>query len=94
MDLSDWIDRHAGFAPAKDALRFEQEAISYRELAARVARTAGALRALEVRPGDRVAWLGLNSPHTLALFFACARLGALLVPLNWRLAPDLANDSV
>jgi fatty-acyl-CoA synthase len=92
VDLSDWIDRHAGFAPAKDALRFEQEAITYRALAARVARAAGALRALQVRPGDRVAWLGLNSPHALALLFACARLGALLVPLNWRLAaPELGQ---
>ena len=39
-----------------------------------------------VRPGDRVAWLGLNHPGTLVLLFALARLGAMLVPLNHRLA--------
>ena len=35
--------------------------------------------------GDRVAWLGYNSPEMLVLLFALARLGAILVPLNWRL---------
>jgi len=36
---------------------------------------------------DRVAHLGLNSPDLLALFFACARVGAMIVPFNWRLTP-------
>ena len=40
-----------------------------------------------VGPGDRVAWLGLNHPGQIALLFALARLGALLVPLNHRLSP-------
>jgi len=40
-----------------------------------------------VQPGDRVAWLGLNHPLQIVLMFALARLGALLVPLNHRLAP-------
>ena len=86
MDLSDWIDRQADFAPGKAALRFEGEAISYRDFATRIARTAGALRAMGVGRGDCVAYLGFNSPQQLALLFACARLGALLAPLNWRLA--------
>ena len=51
---------------------------------------AGLERELGLRRGDRVAWLGLNHPDLLALLFACARLGAILVPLNWRLAaPEL-----
>ncbi len=36
--------------------------------------------------GDRVAILSLNRPDYLVLLYACARLGAMLVPLNWRLA--------
>ncbi|WP_137918258.1 AMP-binding protein [Hydrogenophaga sp. 2FB] len=40
-----------------------------------------------LRAGDRVAWLGLNHPAQIALLFALARLGALLVPLNHRLSP-------
>ena len=41
---------------------------------------------LGVHRGDRVAVLALNAPDYLALLYACARLGAMLVPLNWRLA--------
>lgn len=37
--------------------------------------------------GDRIAWLGYNHPDMLALLFAAARRGAILVPLNWRLTP-------
>ncbi|MEM8689059.1 MAG: AMP-binding protein [Pseudomonadota bacterium] len=40
----------------------------------------------QVTRGDRVAFLGFNHPAMIALLFACARIGALLVPLNWRLA--------
>src|SRR6185437_7919677 len=39
-----------------------------------------------VNRGDRVAILSLNQPDYLVLLYACARLGAMLVPLNWRLA--------
>lgn len=40
-----------------------------------------------VRPGDRVAWLGANHPAQIALLFGLARIGAMLLPLNFRLAP-------
>ncbi len=49
-------------------------------------RLATVLAGLGVGPGERVAHLGYNSPEFLSLLFACARLGALLVPLNCRLA--------
>ena len=39
-----------------------------------------------VRPGDRVAWLGANHPSQLALLFGLAHIGAILLPLNYRLA--------
>ena len=47
----------------------------------------GLARTHGVCEGDRVAWLGLNHPAQIALLFALARLGALLVPLNHRLSP-------
>lgn len=87
MDLSHWIERHARFAPGAVAIRFDGEEISYADLARRVARAAAVLASLGVRRGDAVAYLGLNNPAVLILLFACARLGALLAPLNWRLAP-------
>jgi fatty-acyl-CoA synthase len=86
MDLSVWIERHAGLTPDKVAVRFPGRDLSYAALAALVRRQAAALAASGVRRGGCVAYLGYNSPDMLALLFACARLGALFMPLNWRLA--------
>ena len=87
MDLSDLIERNAAFTPGKPATVFEGEILSYAALNARIEQTARALKAeLGVSRGDRVAILSLNRPDYLVLLYACARLGAMLVPLNWRLA--------
>ncbi|MBI2753875.1 MAG: long-chain fatty acid--CoA ligase [Betaproteobacteria bacterium] len=86
MDLSHWIERHAAFTPEKTAIRFGGEDLSYAALAQRIARAAAVLAGLGVKRGDAVAFLGLNNPEMLAMLFACARLGAMLAPLNWRLA--------
>jgi fatty-acyl-CoA synthase len=76
MDLSD-----------KVALRYAGRSLTYAALAARIAAAARALKSvLGVGRGDRVAILAANHPDYLVLLYACARLGALLVPLNWRLA--------
>jgi len=61
--------------------------LSYGELADRVQRLAGALRARGLEQGDRVALLGQNSFRYLEAHMACAHAGLILVPLNIRLAP-------
>jgi fatty-acyl-CoA synthase len=87
MDLSDLIARNADFTPDKVALRFEGWSLTYAGFAARIAAAARALKSqLGVARGDRVAILAANHPDYLVLLYACARLGAMLVPLNWRLA--------
>jgi fatty-acyl-CoA synthase len=87
LDLSDFIFRHAGFTPDKPALRFEGGTLTYAAMAARIEAAARALKSeLRVGRGDRVAVLAANHPDYLVLLYACARLGAMLVPLNWRLA--------
>jgi fatty-acyl-CoA synthase len=87
MDLSDLIERNAAFAPDKLAIIFAGESLSYAAFTGRIERAAQALRAeFGVGRGDRVAILSLNRPDYLVLLYACARLGAMLVPLNWRLA--------
>src|SRR6476620_5380276 len=87
MDLSDLIDRHAAFTPNKTAIRFADRSLTYAALAARITAAARALKSqLGIDRGDRVAILSTNHPDYLVLLYACARLGALLVPLNWRLA--------
>src|SRR4030081_2405337 len=87
MDLSDLIARNAAFAPDKPAIRFAGTTLTYAAFAERIAATARALKSqLGIGRGDRVAILSLNHPDYLVLLYACARLGAMLVPLNWRLA--------
>jgi fatty-acyl-CoA synthase len=87
MDLSDLIARNADFTPDKVALRFDGRSLSYAAFAARIVAAARALKSqLGVARGDRIAILAANHPDYLVLLYACARLGAMLVPLNWRLA--------
>ena len=91
-DLSFWVEKNAAFAPSKTAIRFEGADIDYAGFAETIRGHARALKNVHgVEPGDRVAFLGFNSPSMLALFFACARIGAMFSPLNWRLvAPEIA----
>lgn len=71
-----WTDLHSGrsftFAEANDRVR---------RVAAHLAKTCG------VEKGDRVATLAMNSTDMLEVHAACAKLGAIFFPLNWRLAP-------
>lgn len=72
------------------------ERVTYRELDERTGRSAALLAELGVGAGDRVALLCRNRIEFFELLFACARLGAILVPLNWRmpaneLAPLIAD---
>jgi fatty-acyl-CoA synthase len=91
MSLARVIERHAGFQPDRVLLRFEGEEITWRAFQARIEQaSAGLARRAGVRAGDHVAYLGYNHPDMLVLFLALARLGAVFVPLNFRLAvPEL-----
>jgi acyl-CoA synthetase (AMP-forming)/AMP-acid ligase II len=87
-DLSHWIGLHADRSPNNIALRYDGAEITYAAFDERVRRLATTLIAeYGLQPGDRVAHLGFNGPLVLDLLFACARIGAILAPLNWRLAP-------
>lgn len=86
MNLAQIIERHAQFSLRQVALSFAGEDITYPALWQRIQRAAIVLQAAGVQPGDRVAWLGLNDPAMLVLLFALARIGAILLPLNHRLA--------
>ena len=87
MDLSYFIERNAAFTPKKVALQYAGRSLTYAALVERIQAAARALKSvLGVGRGDRVAILSANHPDYLVVLYACARLGALLVPLNWRLA--------
>jgi crotonobetaine/carnitine-CoA ligase len=77
--------------PDRPFLLFEGRTISWREFDGMTRRSAGALAALGVGRGDRVATLAPNRPEIIALFFAAARLGAWLVPVNPELRVEEAR---
>ncbi len=86
-DMSGWIARHAGSVPDKPAIIGPDCSLSYRELHTRILQLASLLtNTCALAHGQRVAWLGLNTPDLIALLFACARQGLILIPLNWRLS--------
>jgi fatty-acyl-CoA synthase len=87
-----WIERRARVAPERTALIFGDTRRSYADLAGRVRRLANGLRALGVRRGDRVAWLGANHPAFLEALFASATLGAALAPISHQLEPDVIDE--
>jgi len=86
-DLPDLLGKRAALSP--DAVALEQaetgETITYAGLDARAAAAAAMLASRGIAAGDRVALLCRNRIAFFELLFACARLGAILVPLNWRM---------
>ena len=86
-DISHWL---ALGGKDKPALVFEDgRSWTYQELDSWAARLSGHLaETYGIVHGDRVCFLGHNDPVMIALFFACARLGTILVPMNWRLAAE------
>jgi long-chain acyl-CoA synthetase len=86
--LWDVIAYHAEQAPQSTALEFEGRITSYSALVEEALAVRRLLIASGVRPGDRVVYLGKNSDLYFVLLFGIAATGAVLVPLNWRLAPD------
>lgn len=89
-DLFDLTAKRALLSPHQPAMAevATGRAVTYAELDDRAARTAGLLIDRGVTPGDRVAVLCRNRIAFFELLFACAKLGAILVPLNWRMPAE------
>jgi len=91
MIFGNWIGRWGEAFPDKEALvdAITGARLTYRVLAAETYRMAHLLRnRLQVGKGDRVACLSFNRREIITLFLATSRLGAILAPLNFRLAPE------
>ena len=89
--------RRADLNPERTALIFEGEEILFGEFGDRVRRQATLLRDAGVCVGDRVGYLGFNHPALLETLFAAQALGAIFVPLNFRLTAEeltfIINDT-
>lgn len=87
MLIHNYLEYWAGRTPDAPCLEFAGDAWSYAELDSRANQVAHALTRLGVRAGDRVAVVAENLPEWGELYFAAFKLGAVLVPLNYRLNP-------
>ncbi len=85
--IGSWASRRAFLSGDRIALVDGDSRITYAEFDRRTDQLARALRELGVRRGDRVAALLVNSAAFLETMFATAKLGAVFVPINFRLAP-------
>lgn len=83
--------------PERVALVFEERNVTYAEFGDQIRRLASLLRSSGVCAGDRVGYLGLNHPALLQTMFAAQALGAIFVPLNFRLTAEeltfIINDA-
>ena len=86
MYLTQGLRRAAQIRPREQSTVFRERRRIWSETADRVARIAGGLKEAGVRPGDRVAILALNSDRYFELMYAIPWLGAVMVPVNTRLA--------
>ena len=86
VNIGNWIRKWALIQPHKPAVIFDGVEISYRQLNEKVNRLANGLRKLGMEKGDRVGVLLYNSPVYIEIYFALAKMGAILVPINWRLS--------
>jgi fatty-acyl-CoA synthase len=86
MNISWWVQRWSELHPDKAAIIFKGEIITYSDLNRRANRTGCWLQSLGIEKGDRVTAMLNNCPEFIELFLACARLGAIFVPINFRSA--------
>jgi long-chain acyl-CoA synthetase len=85
--VADVVRCQAASRPDVAAIRQGDRALTYRELDERSNRLAQVLLAAGAGPGTRIAHLDRSAPEVVELLAAVSKVGAVAVPLNWRLAP-------
>jgi len=85
MNVGQWISKWSAIRPEKIALYSDGRPFSYRAINDQSNKVALLLNGLRIGKGDRVGVLLRNSHEYIEIYFALSRMGAILVPLNWRL---------
>jgi len=88
---TDFLAAHAAADPDGRAVIDGDRTLTRRELNELVNRYGHVLRAADVRAGEKVLWVGQNSAEVVAINHAARKVGAVCVPMNYRLAPDEAE---
>jgi fatty-acyl-CoA synthase len=84
--IGSWLTKRELLSGNREAIVDGSRRLTYRELNRRVNRLAAWLMSAGLRQGDRCAYLSYNEIEVVELIFAAAKIGLVLVPLNWRLA--------
>ena len=85
--IGSWLTKRAILTPDKEAVVDGEKRLTYKDLNGRVNRLSRALKGIGIRSGDRLSILSVNCVEYVETIMAAAKLGAILVPLNWRLTP-------
>jgi acyl-CoA synthetase (AMP-forming)/AMP-acid ligase II len=97
LTFDQFLTHWAQDRPNRPALREEDRSYTYGELEQCTAQIVGWLQKSGLKKGDRIAWIGKNSDLYFTLFYGAARLGVVMVPVGWRLAPAewafIVNDT-
>lgn len=90
VNIGDFLTRRAAVTPEREAYVDPQTGLrlTFSALNERVNQLANALASAGVNPGDRVALCLMNSVEFIESFLAIAKMGGVVVPLNWRLVAD------
>jgi len=84
VNVGNWVTKWASLNPDKPAIIFEDKTFTYKDLNERINQTAHMLQGMSIGKGDRVGVLMYNTYQLVEIFFALAKIGAILVPLNTR----------
>ena len=87
LNIGAFLAKRAELTPDRIGIVYEDARLTFRQMNERACRTASALAQLGVGMGDRVAILAQNCIEYYDTYFGVAKIGAITVPLNWRLAP-------
>lgn len=85
VNVGSWVEKWASLKPNKPSIIFEGKTFTYKDLNERTNRTAHMLLEMGIGKGNRVGVLMYNTYQLVEIFFALAKIGAILVPLNTRL---------
>ncbi|WP_160847399.1 o-succinylbenzoate--CoA ligase [Pontibacillus yanchengensis] len=86
--IGSWLTVHRDQSPHKVALISGERELTYKQLNSRVNKLANSFLKLGVRKGDRINVLLFNSIELMETLFACAKIGAIFVPINYRLSVE------
>lgn len=89
--IGHWVARRAELSTSKIALVTKERTLTYSQLNNRINRLANGLTQLGVQKGTRVAVFLTNGTEILEIMFACAKIGAIFVPINFRLSEEEAE---